>query len=202
MKRLAALAATLVVAAPALARAQVRKYEVKSGIVTFEAVEKVGKMELTSKVVVTFDEYGAKERRDTFKSGKLEESSFSDDTRMYKVIHASKTAWDTAAAAKGRGTELRFDWDEVSAQDKQAGRAKQLPGMTVAGKKCDAYQVATPSGLLKAAGAGKVLLFQEVESKVGGMATRSVTRATSFQENAAIPADTFKVPAGYQVKKM
>jgi hypothetical protein len=31
---------------------------------------------------------------------------------------------------------------------------------------------------------------------------RSVTRATSFEEDAAIPADTFKVPAGYEVKKM
>lgn len=177
------------------ATAQTKKYDIKSGIVTFEIDMTVGKMKMAQKAIVYFDDYGMKECKETFADGKLQQSFFSDGKTMYTLKHSKKEAYKSGDAY--RGTEMRFDWDEVSACDKKEGKAKQLPGMTIAGKKCEAFRVTTSSNTTRFAGWNHICLLIDVTSK--GVST--VTKAVSVQENANVPSDKFKVPAGYQLKQ-
>ena len=174
---------------------QGKKYDIKSGIVTFDNIMTMGGMKIANKAIVYFDDYGMKECKETFEDGKLKESFFSDGKTLYRLLHANKKAYKSGDAY--RGTELRCDWNEVSERDKKAGKAKQLPRMTVAGKQCDAFQVVSSSGTTTFAGWNHICLLTELTSKN----MSSVAKAVSIQENAKVSPDKFKVPAGYQLKQ-
>jgi hypothetical protein len=182
-------------ALPGASTAQVKKYDVKSGIVAFETVMTMGKTEIKNKSVVTFDDWGAREKRDTYAGGKLKETFLCDGKNQIKIGHDDKTAWIVGQCS--RGTELRFDWSEVSERDKKQGKATQLPPMTVAGKKCQAFEIKDARSTSRFAGFGKVTLYTEVASS----GTKTVIKAVKFEENAAVPADALQVPAGYTTKK-
>ena len=187
------LATFLLLSLPILvvgAGAQTKKYDIKSGIVTFETAIKAGSMTIPRKVIVYFDEYGMKECKDTYEDNKLTESFFSDGKSLYKVIHNDKTAYKSGDAY--RGTELKFDWNEVSAKDKKDGKAKKLPDMTVAGKTCQAFALNNTTF----AGWNGITLLTETKSKN----MSSVSKAVKIEENAKVPAAKFAVPAGYAVK--
>lgn len=172
------------------AEAQTKKYDIKSGIVTFETAIKAGSMTIPKKVIVYFDDYGMKECKDTYEGDKLAESFFSDGKSLYKVIHNDKTAYKSGNAY--RGTELRFDWNEVSAKDKKDGTAKKLPDMKVAGKACQAFELRNTTF----AGWSGITLLTDMKSK--GMS--STSKAVKVEENAKVPAAKFAVPAGYAVQ--
>jgi hypothetical protein len=177
------------------ATGQEKKYDIKSGIVTFDNISAMGKMKITNKEVVYFDDFGMKECKETFEDGKLKESFFSDGKTLYKLIHGKQEAYKMGDAS--RGTELRCDWNEVSEKDKKEGKAKQLPEITIAGKKCQAFQVTSSSGTTKFAGWNHICMLTDLTSK--GMS--SVTKAVSIQENAKVSPDKFNVPAGYKIKQ-
>jgi hypothetical protein len=173
---------------------QTKKYDLKSGIVTFENTMKMGTIKVTERVVTYFDEYGMKECKDTYEGDKLKESFFSDGESLYKVIHARKEAYKAGPAY--RGTELRIDWDEVSPKDKKEGKASKIANVTVAGKNCEGFTTIDKGTTSTFAGWGHICLFSDIAMK--GMET--VTKAVRLEENVNVPAEKFKVPAGYFVK--
>ena len=175
-------------------QAQTKKYDIKSGIVTFETTMKMGSMTVAGKAILYFDDYGMKECKDTYKDGKLAESYFSDGKTLYKVIHKDKTAYKSGDAF--RGTEFKFDWNEVSNKDKKAGKAKLVPDMTVAGKVCQAFEHSDRGNTTTFAGWSGITLLTEMKSR----RMTSVSRAVKIEENAKVPATKFAVPAGYAVK--
>ncbi|MGD0592003.1 MAG: hypothetical protein ABSA44_14580 [Bacteroidota bacterium] len=71
-------------------RSQIKKYDIKSGIVTYDLIMKMGTMEMKKKTIVSFDDFGMKECRETFSDNKLEESYFSDGKNLYSAKHAKK----------------------------------------------------------------------------------------------------------------
>ena len=172
----------------------IEKYDIKSGIVTFETTMKASGMTIAKKDIVYFHDYGIKEYKDTYQDGKFTESYFSDGKSLYKVIHNDKTAYKAGDAY--RGTELKFAWNEVSAKDKKDGKAKQLPDMKVAGKTCQAFEHSDRGKSTTFAGWSGITLLTEMKSK----SMRSVSRAVKFEENAKVPAAKFAVPAGYAVQ--
>lgn len=181
--------------APTLAgQAEEKKYDLKSGIVTFDVVMSVAGTELKEKAVVTFDDWGAKEKRDTYEGDTIKETFLCDGKDQIKIIHSEKAAYLVGKCT--RGTELRFDWNEISDRDKKAGKAKKLPSMKVAGKTCDAFELKEGENTSRFAGSGKITLYSEV---AGGMKT--VATAVKLEENAAIPAAALRIPAGYVSKK-
>lgn len=195
MTRTMLLALIAGLALPGVSAAQVKKYDMKSGIVTFETVMAMGKTQMKKKSVVTFDDWGTREKRDTYAGEKVKETFLCDGKNQITIQHADKVAYTVGTCS--RGTELRFDWNEISDRDKKEGKARQLPPMTVAGKKCQAFEVETGGMTSRFAGFGKVTLYTEVESS----STRTVSKALKLEENAAIPADALQVPAGYTTKK-
>lgn len=176
------------------ARTQTKKYDIKSGIITFETTIKMMGMTITTKSVVYFDEYGMKECKESYKDGKLEDSFFSDGKSRYKVVHNQKKVYKAGTAY--RGTEFRFDWNEISDKDKKAGKAKQLPNMTVAGKTCQSYEYSDGGTTTKFAGWSGICLLTETKTK--DMST--LTRAVKIEENAKVSAEKFALPLGYAVE--
>jgi hypothetical protein len=176
--------------------AEIKKYDIKSGIVTYNLTMKVGEFALPAqKIVVYFDDYGMKECKDTYNGKVLGQSYFSNGSDLYQVGYAHKTASKQGKAY--RGTELRVSWDEFSDRDKKAGKVKKAPEMTIAGKNCEVFIINDGKGqTTKLAGYKGVLMMIELNSG----STYSLLKAVSSQENAKVPADKFKVPAGFKIK--
>jgi len=175
----------------AASEAQTKKYDIKSGIITFETKANVGDLSITTKSLVYFDDYGIKECREMFEEDVLKESFFSDGKNLYGVYFADRMA--TKRGAAYRGTEYQFNWNDISDKDKKAGKAKQLPGLTVAGKKCESYEYTDGGTTTKYAGWNRICLLIDLTSKD----MRSVTRAVKVEENVKVPGSKFAVPAGF-----
>jgi hypothetical protein len=169
---------------------QVKKYGIKSGIITLETTVIMGKMEMKSKAVVYFDDYGMKECRDTYDGDKIKESFFSDGKNLYLTMYAEKAVYKKGTAF--RGTEYKFDWNEI----KSSGKAKKLPNMTVVGKNCEAFEMEDRGNINTYAGWNGICFYMGANQKN----MKVVTKAVKFEENAAVPADKFKVPAGFALK--
>ncbi len=176
--------------------AQTKKYDIKSGIVTFELAMKAGPTNITQKLVVSFDDYGMRECKDKYNGDKLMDSFLSDGKTLYSVGHAKKIASRRGDAL--RGTEVRFDWNDISDKDKKEGRAVKIGNMKVAGKDCEAYQTTTASGKSTFAGWSHILLYFDLR----GTASQTTITATNIEENVNIPPAKFTIPADYKLKEM
>jgi hypothetical protein len=181
----------------AAAQTPLKKYDIKSGMVTYELIMKVGDFEIKNKIIVYFDDYGLKECRETFSKDKLEQSAFSDGKALYIVKPAKKTAYHRGSAS--RGTELRVEWSEFGTEkDKQSGLYKKLPGMTVAGKNCEVFEYNDGKGTVtQYAGWNKILMYMSSKTS----STDTVQKAVKIEENIKVPAEKFSVPAGYKVEE-
>jgi hypothetical protein len=188
------LVALLVFTLLTAAEAQTKKYDIKSGIVTFETTMKMGSITIETKSIVYFDDYGTKECKETYKGDELKESFFSDGKNLYAVHFADKTAFKRGVAY--RGTEFRFNWNEISDKDKKSGKAKQLPGLTIAGKKCESFEYTDAGTTTKYAGWSNICLLIDLTSKN----VSSITKAVKLEENAKVSSDKFAVPAGFSLK--
>jgi len=188
---LAALSLTLI------ANAQFKKYDTKSGIVTYESIMKMDGFEMKQKIIVYFDDYGIKECKETYVNNKLEEIFFCDGKDLYFVKPAEKTAFYRGTAS--RGTELRVEWTEFGTEkDRQSGKYKKLPPKKIAGKECEMFEHNDGKGTVTLYGGWKkILLYMELKSK----GIESVRRAIKVEENVQVSPDKFKVPAGYKVEK-
>lgn len=176
-------------------QAQTKKYGVRSGKITFEDRADLGGFEVLKKAVVTFDDFGLKERRDTYdESGILTESFFCDGENLYLYIPSENTVYRHGKAF--RGTEYKVGWEELPADDKASGVFKKRGNVTVAGKDCESYEHITSAGTTVFAGWSGVCLLVDVHQQ--GM--RVTTRAAAFEENIPVPAETFRIPAGAAVK--
>ena len=196
MKRTMSAFTAIVFVVAAAAQAPMKKYDIKSGVVTYESIMKMGNFEIKKKVVVSFDDYGMKECKETFGRDKLEESFFSDGKDLYMVKPGNKTAYKRGTAS--RGTELRVEWSEFGTEeDRQAGKYKKLPAMKVAGKNCEMFEYNDGTGTVTQYGGwNKIMLYMSMKSKD----MESTQRASKVEENAKVPAEKFKVPAGFAVE--
>ena len=118
-------------------QSQPKKYDIKSSIIMYEMTQKVAGMEIKNKVILSFDDYGMKECRETYTEDKITDIYFSDGKNLYSLKPDKKIAIKRGAAYQG--TEAKIEWNDISSDDKKMGRAKQLPRMTIAGKTCEAF---------------------------------------------------------------
>jgi hypothetical protein len=188
-------AAFLLIASPL--RSQIKKYDIKSGIVTYDLNMKVSTMEIKKKTIVYFDDYGMKECRETYSmDNKLEETYFSDGKILFSVNHAKKIAHKQGDAF--RGTELRIEWTDFGTEkDRQEGKIKKMPALTIAGKNCESFGSDDGKGIVTVYGGwNKILMYLHVKSK----SVETLQKAVKVEENAKVSEEKFKVPAGYAVQ--
>jgi len=172
-----------------------KKYQIKSGIVTFESTSQMGTMKFSGKKVLYFDDYGMKEREDSYdEAGQVKESFMSDGKDLILLMHQDQAAYKRGKAY--RGTAYRVDYNEISQEDKASGKAKKLADETILGKTCETYTYETDNLKGKYAGWGNICLL--TESETSGI--KSVVIATAFEEDADVPADKFTIPSGYAVQ--
>lgn len=165
------------------------KYSIKSGIVTFENTG----FGMTFKQVLYFDDYGTKEAMETYDpDGTLKETNLCDGKNRYTLIHKDKAAYPQGECS--RGVAYKFDWNEVA----QAGneyKPTKLANMNIAGKDCESFSLDVSGNKTVYAGWNNVCLLIDTES--GG--AKVINKATTIEENPAIPEDKLKVPADYKV---
>lgn len=190
------LVAASVIVISAGAQTSSKKYDIKSGVVTYELIMKMGKMEIKKKTIVSFDDYGMKECKDTYDGDKLEESYFSDGKDLYLLKHAKKTAFKQGSAS--RGTELRVEWTEFGTEkDRQSGVYKKLPAKKFAGKDCEMFEQNDGKGTVTQYGGWKKILFyMDLKSKD----MESIQKAVKVEENAKVSPDKFTIPKGFAVQ--
>ena len=193
---LAFLVAIILIISHTLAQTPFKKYDIKSGIITYELVMKVGTMEMKNKIVVYFDDYGMKECKDTYTGDKVEQSYFSDGKDLYTLKPAKKMAFKQGTAY--RGTELRVEWSEFGTEkDRQSAKIKKVPAMTVAGKSCEMFESKDEKGnVTQYGGWNKILLLLDTQM----MGTHTIQRAVKVEENVNVSPDKFKVPAGFTLQ--
>jgi hypothetical protein len=173
---------------------QTKKYDIKSCTITYEITQKMTGFDLKSKIVLSFDDYGMKECRETYQGDKLKEVYFSDGKDLYSLNPTKKTAFKRGKA--DRGTEVTISWNDVSSDDKKSGKAKQLPNATIAGKSCESFVAGLEGSTTTYASWNHIQMMIDMKSKD----VTTLKKAVSVDEKTAVPADKFKVPAGYTVK--
>ena len=185
--------ATLMVFLSLDSNGQTRKYDIKSCTITYEMTQKVAGLDMRSTIVVSFDDYGMKECRETYQGDKLQEVLLSDGKELYKLQPAKKAAIRRGKA--DRGTEVTMSWNDVSSDDKKAGKAKQLPNITIAGKTCESFVYVSAQDTTTYAVWNHVQMMIDMKSKQ----VTTLKKAVTVDEKTAVSADKFKVPAGYTI---
>jgi hypothetical protein len=192
---IAAIVMAFALLLPSRLDAQDRKYDVKSGIITYETLTQEGRVQITGRVVLYFDDYGRLECKDTYVNGMLKESVMCDGRTVYTLWHDQRIVFKRGPA--NRGTEVRFDWEALPVSEKTEGHIKKLPPMTMAGKVCEAFERFTPGGVIVYAGADHILLYCERNLK----GENWVMKAVTVDQTKSVPGWKFLCPAGYVEKE-
>ncbi|MGE5420319.1 MAG: hypothetical protein ACM3UT_09050 [Chloroflexota bacterium] len=177
------------IAAAEAPAAVLHKYGVKSGIVTFENTG----FGLTVKKILYFDDWGTREAEESFDTdGTLKETSLCDGKNIYLLIHKDKAAFNRGECF--RGVAYKFDWAEASRGGAEYKPTK-LSNQTIAGKDCEFFSLEISGAKTIYAGWNNICFLIETPA----MNEKVINKAVSFEENANIPADKFKVPADYKM---
>lgn len=205
----AAKSATETAAATTSTTAPQQKYKIKSGIVTTEMGNPMGKGTITS--VLYFDDYGAKEATETknemtmvgvtIKTHNLE---ISRDGYQYKLDLEKKTGTKFKMPNMGGGGGFA-SFASMSAADMGSEMAKEYnikkeSSQTVAGKECEVYSMDNQKRGMKGTFATYQGIPMKVDQTMSGMKIKS--EVVKFEENATPPAGIFDVPADVKVEEV
>ena len=175
--------------------AEVPMYEVKSGIVTME-------MEMMGRKIVQeiyFDDYGAKQAMMMDFRGKKVRAVEKDGE--YIVID-EESITGNIMPAMGMGGNDKINFLDKSEKNIKKNKIKELGTETVAGKECTKYSVAI--FMMGQVVKQHVWVYKGITLKTSistdfgemGMA------AISLMEDVEIPAGTFDIPDGIEIKEM
>jgi 7-cyano-7-deazaguanine synthase in queuosine biosynthesis len=178
-----------------VAHTQVKKYDIKSGIVTLESVSTIGGTQIKMTRIVCFDDYGMKECQETYSNGKLKSVLFSDGKNKIALQLASKKAQNQGSTDRGIGMRVEIN-DMGTKKDIESGLVKKLLPMTIAGQTCEVIQVAKGSTPDIYAGWHHVMVY--MKSSSSGVTTE--IKAVKLEANATVPKDKFQIPAGFTVQ--
>ncbi|MCB9013454.1 MAG: hypothetical protein H6539_05380 [Bacteroidales bacterium] len=181
--------AEAVSAAPQAETYQLKKYPIKSGIVTYDT--KIAGM--TGKTIFYFDNYGSLELEEKFRGNELNEGTLCDGMNLYSINYKTKTAYKKSVCS--RGFALKVDWNEISNADKQ-DKAKKLDNITLAGKDCESYSYTAAGVTSVFAGWNNICMMQNQDNQYGG----TYIKAVGVEENAVIPAEKFTIPVDFTIK--
>jgi hypothetical protein len=169
----------------------VNKYDIKSGIVTLETVIKVGKTEIKMIKIVYFDDFGAKEREETYTNGKLGSVVFTDGKDKISLSPGKKTVSKEGPGDRGLGPRVDIDFFGTT-KDIESGVVKKIAPMTLGGQSCDVFEIRKGKTPQTYAAWKRVMVYTKTDS--------AVIKAIKIEPNAAIPKDKFHVPAGYTMR--
>jgi len=202
-KDLAAAVTDGATSAPATeTKSDYKKYDIKSGIITFMTTMQIGDMIIKTKKVLYFDDYGIKECEEEYKENpvtkkeELAKRCFVKDG--YNYTCSVENNGGIKSKAMGYGVAVLFNMDEAASL--KDSKFKKLGDENVCEKPCNAFSMETPSGNITMFGWNRITLKHIVDNSSMKMKTETV--AIKVEENAVIPADKFEVPAGVPMTDM
>jgi hypothetical protein len=167
----------------------IRKYGVKSGIVTYEH----SGFGITTKTILYFDDYGVREAEDKYDTdGTIKETNLCDGKDQYILIHKEKTAYKRGACY--RGVAYKFDWEEA-ARGGEKYKPTKLSNQNISGKDCESFSLDISGSKTIYAGWNNICFLIETPSGNSSV----VYKAVSVEENAVVPTDKLKVPSDYKI---
>lgn len=101
---------------------QTKKYDIKSCTITFEMTQKMAGLDLKNKVVLSFDDYGMKECRETYTGDKISEIYFSDGKDLYSLKPDKKTAMKRGPGVPGYRSQDRLERRFLRRQENRKGK--------------------------------------------------------------------------------
>jgi hypothetical protein len=168
------------------------KYDIKSGIVTLESIMIISKtMSIKTTKIIYFDDFGAKEREETYANGKLNGVRFADGKDKFSLSINKKTAIKEGAGDRGLGPQVDINFFGTT-KDIESGIVKKMPPMILAGQTCEVFQYKKGKNLQIHASWNKVLVYSKLES--------TEIKAVKIEPNAKIPKDKFQIPAGFTLR--
>lgn len=169
------------------------KYAMKSGIVEY----KTQMMGMDVKQTMYFDDYGKKEAQEVkmeMMGVKMHTLTLSKDGFIYTLDMEKKTGTKTAAMA---GMAQNIDFQNLSEELMKDMDLKKLGTEDFLGKTCEKMSIDYKKMGMK----GTFLVYKGValksENDMGGMKVNLI--AEKFDENPAIPAEKFEVPADFTI---
>ena len=170
-----------------------KKYDVRSGVITFNTSMNTLTVNVSYKTIISFDNYGMRERRDTYDGNVLSETFLCDGFNNYNISHIHKKIVRTGKAY--RGTESRFGWDTINEEDIKSGKVIKKPTQVIANKTCRVFSINTGVASVTYGGWKHIILLNEVQSPGG----KSLSKAVNVEIYPVDP-ETFKLPKGYSVR--
>lgn len=170
-----------------------KKYDLESGVITFNTSMKTLTVNIDYKTVISFDHYGMRERRDAYSGDVMTETFLSDGFNNYNISHQHKKIVRTGKAY--RGTESKFGWDKIAPEDIKAGKVIKEPTRIIADKRCEVYTILAGNATVTYGGWRGIILLNNVESPGG----KSTSEAVHVQINS-VNDSTFLLPKGYSIK--
>jgi len=180
----------------------VKRYQIKSGIITYDIVNSMMKGKMTQ--VLYFDDYGAKESRETItefsmmgQTIKSHKIGFFKDGYMYELDLEKKTGGKFKGVMPGGG---EMDLSKFSKEMMKEYNVKKVGTETIIGKECDVNSMEYAKMNMK----GTIYMWQglTLKSDVDMGKIKVKTVATKFEENVSIPASKFEVPADFTIEDM
>jgi hypothetical protein len=162
-------------------------FTVKSGKITFESVSDYG----TKTYDYYFDDYGKKERLETFMEKELTDLLISDGQFLFSIDPTLKEK--VAFKKKGGGVWRRFFPESA----KKLENGKEGQDMTVAGKQCKSYSFGPEGEETLVAGWEGIQLYMKTKGSMG-----AEERATAIDTGAAVDPKLFEIGADYQVSEV
>jgi len=170
---------------------QEKKYDVKSGVITYETLTQEGGVRVAGRIILYFDQYGRMECKETYVNGMLKESVLCDGRTVFTVWHDQRIVFRRGPATQG--TEVRFDAESIPPAERGEAIVRRLPAMTFAGRTCEAYERVSGAGSTKYAGADHIMLYCDRNLR----GEEWVMKAVDFDITSKVPAWKFAPPAGY-----
>ncbi len=179
-----------------------KRYQVKSGIITYEIENNMMKGKMTQ--ILYFDDYGAKESRESVtelkmmgQSFKTHKINFNKDGYFYDLDLEKKTGGKMKGMLP-KGMDM--DINKLSEEMKKEYNIKKVGTETVLGKECDVNTMEYAKMNMK----GTVSLWQGLTLKsdmdMGKINVKTV--AVKLEENVSVPASKFEVPSDFTIEDL
>jgi hypothetical protein len=198
MKRRLVFAFVMILTATSLAHAAqpVHKYDIQSGKISLDISMKMEASEIKTQAIVYFDDFGVKECKETYVDGELKDIVLCDGNASYALKPNKKSAVKIGDAF--HGTDMRMDINEMGTkEDRASGRVQQIALMQIADKTCELIEVVDDKGgKSRYAGYKKIMMYMQT----GSNTMTTTIKAISIEEDVAVPAAKFQIPAGYTLK--
>lgn len=181
-----------------------QRYGIKSGIVYYEPMDMMG---IKSTQVLYFDDYGAKEARETITEGNI--MGFKTKKRSVSIIDGKwAISFDTENMTNGKD-ELVKKASKVDMSNNPFGQMDFTALGEEMKKKMDYKEEGTEEVAGVTGTKFSIKMTENASQRISGVMYKNVSLkvdmgqikmvASKFEQNVSIPADMFKVPAGYEV---